>query len=95
MLADDRARPLLIDPGVPGVLGVDDDHGAVAALVQAAGAVDANLVLEARLRDALLEPLQQPFGVTVKAAVRPIGADKNMFAELAQSITSHRISQAV
>src|SRR5512145_480640 len=55
MLIEDAARALEIDGGIPRVLGVDDHHGPVPALVHAPGVVDADEAFEPALGGALLQ----------------------------------------
>jgi hypothetical protein len=63
---------------VPNRFGVDHHVRAVAALVQAAGAVDAHLGTQSSLGDPLFEPLEQTLRVAIVGAVRAIGADEDV-----------------
>src|SRR5205823_4428312 len=66
---------------VPDAIGINDEHRAVAALVEAAGLVDANG--DGRARDRL-HRLVQLHRRTVNRAIRPRDADKRMASELSR-----------
>ncbi|OJV41466.1 MAG: hypothetical protein BGO25_17355 [Acidobacteriales bacterium 59-55] len=55
MLGNDLVHVFQLDEAVPDRLGIDDDHGAMLALVETAGLVGANQVLEARILHSVLE----------------------------------------
>ncbi len=77
---------------VPDGLGIDDDDGAVLALVEAAGFVGADVVLEAGFLDGVLERCFKLFAALVKATgtgsgfVALVGADEDVVVEFWQSV---------
>jgi hypothetical protein len=68
VFADDLLGVLGLDVAVPDGLGVDDDDGAVLALVEAAGLVGADAALEAGLLQELLQDGEQGAGAVGGAA---------------------------
>lgn len=90
VLADDLDDVVQVHEAVPDGLGIDDDGGAVLALVEAAGLVCADVVLEAGGLDGVLEG-----GFELLAALRAaawavgglvalVGADEEVVLELWQ-----------
>jgi hypothetical protein len=61
---------------------------AVAALVQAAGAVDAHLGTQSSLGDPLFEAFEQTLRVAIEGAVGAIGADEDVFLVVCQVLDS-------
>ena len=55
MFGDDLVDVTRVDVAVPDGLGIDHDDGAVLALVEAAGFVGADMVLEAGFLDGIFE----------------------------------------
>lgn len=90
------ARKVFLEDGVgvgrlhtaiPHRLGVDHHVRAVAALVQAAGAVDAHQGTKSCFGDALLQPLEQAFRVAIEGAIGAVGADEYVFLVVCQRWT--------
>ena len=90
VLADDLGDVFDVHEAVPDGLGIDDDGGAMLALVEAAGLVGADLVLQAGLLDGVLEGgfelLAAPRAAawTRGALVALVGADEDVVLELWQ-----------
>jgi hypothetical protein len=68
VLLDDLFGVAGVGEAVPDGLGVDDHNGGVLALVEAAGLVDADLMLEASGLDGVFESAFELFAVFVRAA---------------------------
>ena len=68
VLGDDLADVVEVDEAVPDGLRIDDHDGAVLALVEAAGLVDADAVLEAGFLGGILQGGAELFAVLVAAA---------------------------
>jgi hypothetical protein len=81
-----------VDVAVPDRFGIDDDDGAVLALVEAAGFVRADVVLEAGFLDGVLESCFKLFASLGKATgtgggfVALVGADEDVVVEFWQSV---------
>src|SRR5216684_4054587 len=73
----------LLDPAIPDVVGIDDDHGAVTALGEAAGLVDAYGALPARLTSSVPEDLHETLGVALGRAGFTARADEHVTLVLA------------
>ena len=79
---------------IPDGLGIDHDDGPVLALVEAAGLVGADEMLEARIFDGVLESGLELFAATGKAArtggvlVALVGADKKVMLKFRQWLSS-------
>jgi hypothetical protein len=58
----------LLDPRIPDILWIDDDHGAMAALGEAAGLVDAHLDLLAGLSSRVPENLHVFLSIALRRA---------------------------
>jgi hypothetical protein len=90
VLADDLGDVLDVHEAVPDGLGIDDNDGAVLALVEAAGLVGADLVLQTGRLDGVLEGgfelLASPWAAawTRGALVALVGADEEVVLELWQ-----------
>ena len=88
VLGDDLLDVVEVDEAVPDGLGIDDHDRAVLALVEAAGFVDADAVLEAGGFDGVLEVAFEVFAVLVAAAgavrgfVALVEADEDVVVEL-------------
>jgi hypothetical protein len=82
VLLEDSVGVGRLHTAVPDRFGVDHHIRAVAALVQAASAVDAHLGTQSRLGDPLFQPFEQTFGVPVEGAVGAVGADEDVFLVL-------------
>src|SRR5687767_1274266 len=67
MLAHDAGCAFDVDARIPGILGIDDDHGAVPALVHASRVVHAHEPLEPGRTDAFLERLVHILGALLRA----------------------------
>jgi hypothetical protein len=84
MLGDDLIHVLEFDEAVPDCLGIDDDYGAMLALVEAAGLVGANQVLKAGILYSVLEGGFELFAALGKATrarrvlVALVGANEEM-----------------
>jgi len=84
VLLDDLVDVAGVNIAVPDGLGVDDNNGTVLALIQAAGLVGTDLVLEACVFDCILKRGFQLLGALRKAAgsggrlVPLVGANKDM-----------------
>src|SRR3984893_15371266 len=73
----------LLDPAIPDVVGIDHDHGAVTALGEAAGLVDAYGALLARLTSSVPEDLHETLGVALGRAGLTARADEHVTLVLA------------
>src|ERR1700730_197580 len=73
----------LLDPAIPDVVGIDHDHGAVTALREAAGLVDAYGTLLARLTSSVSEDLHETLGVALGRAGLTARADEHVTLVLA------------
>src|ERR1043166_3588549 len=73
----------LLHAAVPDVLGVDHDHGAVAALREAARLVDPDVLVAAGLGDFSAQVLHEPLDVAALGAVVAGGADEHVAVVLA------------
>ena len=88
VLGDDLVDVFEVDAAVPDGFGVDDDDGAVLALVEAGGLVGADGVFEAGFFDGVLEGGLELFAVLAAAAwaggvfVAVVVADEEMMFEL-------------
>jgi len=97
MLIDDLVHVLHLYEAVPYGLGIDDDHGAVLALVETAGLVGANDVLEAGLLEGILEGRLELFAALGKATgascvlVALVGTDKEMVLKFRHRSSSFRL----
>src|SRR6185295_12263445 len=80
---DDLVQVRLLHAGVPDVLGIDDDHRAVAALREAAGLVDADLLVSAGLGDLAAQHFHHLLHVTLGRARLAAGADEHVALVLA------------
>lgn len=84
VLGDDLFDVFKVNEAIPDGLGIDHDDGAVLALVEAAGLVGADEVLEASILDRVLEGRFELLAAMGKAAwtggrfVALVGADKDM-----------------
>jgi hypothetical protein len=91
VLLNDLADILQLHKAVPDRLGIDDNGGAVLALVQAPGLIGTNLVLQPSLLQCVLEggfELLSAPGATAwarGALVALVGADKDVVLELGQA----------
>ena len=87
VLLDDLFGVVGIGETVPDGFGIDDEDGAVLALIEATGLVDANAVLEAGGLDGILEGATEFLAVFVTTAgagggiVSLVEADKNVMFE--------------
>ena len=94
MFGDDLIDILELDKAVPDSLGIDDDHGAMLALVEAAGLVGPDHVLEAGTLDGVLEGRFELLAALRKAAwpggvlVSLVGADEQMMLKFRHWRTS-------
>src|SRR5258705_2302718 len=79
----DLLQVALLHAAVPDVLWVDDDHGAVAALREAAGLVDAHVLVAAGLEHLGAQVLHEPLDVAALGAVVAGGADEHVALVLA------------
>jgi hypothetical protein len=90
MLVDDLVDVFGVNEAVPDGVGIDDDNGAVLALVEAAELVSADFAFETSLLDRVLEGILQLFATLAGAAwagcvfVALIGADEEVVLELRQ-----------
>src|SRR5262249_51975206 len=67
---------------IPNIVGINNDHGAMAALVEAAGMIDAHAPLESRLGDERLQPAVNAAPIAVNlGAVVAAGADEDVALE--------------
>jgi hypothetical protein len=88
MFGDDLLDVFDVDEAVPDGFGIDDDYGAVLALVEAAGLVGADGVFEAGFFDGVLEGGLELFAMLGTAAgaggvfVAVIVADEEVMFEL-------------
>jgi hypothetical protein len=88
VLCDDLRHVLEFDEAVPDSLGVDDDGWAVLALVEAAGLVGADGVLEAGVFEGFLEGVFEFFASAGAATgtgggvVALVGADEDVVVKL-------------
>jgi hypothetical protein len=73
---------------VPDCFWIDHHVWAVAALVQAAGAVDAHLGTQPGLGDPLFKAFEQTLRVAIEGAVGAIGADEDVFLVVCQVVDS-------
>ncbi len=84
MFSDDLLDVFEVDEAVPDCLRIDDDDGTVLALVEAAGLVGADMVLEAGFFNGVFEGGFEFFAATGKATgaggafVAFIGADEDV-----------------
>src|SRR3954467_14103774 len=89
MLFDDLVHVRLVDIGIPGPLGVDDQHGTFFAAIHASGLVDAHLVFarETQLLDAAFCVVAHPLRAVIVAArlaiVALVAAEKDVIAVVA------------
>ncbi len=98
MLADDLLYVVRLDGPVPDVVGVNDDHGAEAALVEAAAFVDAHAASEGGfLCDCFLELAVDAPGVAVHpGAGVAVGADEDvLFEEVAGELRRRPLSGGI
>src|SRR5262245_6107867 len=79
----DLLKIRLLYPGVPDVVGIHDQHRAVAALREAAGLVDPDLGLEPRLHTLTAQPLHVRLDVGLRGAGLTARADEHVRAILA------------
>jgi hypothetical protein len=92
VFGDDLVDVAGMDVAVPDGFGIDDDDGAVLALVEAAGFVGADVVLESGFLDGVLERCFKLFAALGKAAgtcggfVALVGADEDVVVEFWQSL---------
>jgi hypothetical protein len=82
------------DVGIPNCLRVDDDHGPVATLVEAAGFVNADLLLQAQLGYFLSQSAEH-FLATLEGASLAGGADEYVLFEYFHLIRNQNRSAAV
>jgi hypothetical protein len=88
MLVDDLLYVFYVDEAVPDGVGVDDDDGAVFALVETAKLVGADLALQTGFLDGVLERLFQFFAALGAATgsggifIPLIGAEEEMMLKL-------------
>src|SRR5262245_3158775 len=75
---EDLLQVRLLDAAVPDVVGVHDDHRAVATLRETAGLVDADLGLAARLHGLVAQVLHELLDVALGRARIDGGADEDM-----------------
>jgi hypothetical protein len=84
VLFDNLVHIFQLDEAVPDRFGIDDDHGAMLALVEAAGLVGANQMLEAGVLYSVLEGGFELFSALGQAAgagcvlVALVGTDKEV-----------------
>jgi len=94
MFGDDLIHIFDLHKAVPDGLGIDHDDGAVLALVEAAGLVGADEMLETRFFDGVLESGFELLAATGKAArtggvlVALVGADKKVMLKFRQWLSS-------
>jgi hypothetical protein len=87
VLVDDLLGVVGVGEAVPDGFGIDDQNGAVLALIEAAGLIDADTVLEAGSFDGILEGTTEFFAVFVAATgagsgfVALVQADKEVTFE--------------
>lgn len=83
VLADDLVYVVRLDGPVPDVVGVDDDHGTKAALIEAAALVDADAPFQAWLaRDGFFELAVDAPGIAIHSGTGlAVGADENVLLE--------------
>ena len=90
MFGDDLLDVTRVDVAVPDGLGIDHDDGAVLALIEAAGLVGADVVLEAGFLDGVLEGRFELLAAVRKATgtgggfVALVGADEDVMVEFWQ-----------
>ena len=90
VLGDDLVDVFEVDEAVPDGLGIDDDDGAVLALVEATGFVGADVVLEAGFFDSVLEGWLELLAAAGKATgtgggfVTLVGTDEDVVVEFWQ-----------
>ena len=68
--------------GGPNRVGVDHQVGAMPALIEAARAIDTNLILQAGRGYSRLEAFEHLLGISIEGAEGAVGANKNMLAVL-------------
>jgi hypothetical protein len=96
VLFDNLVHIFQLDEAVPDRLGIDDDHGAMLALVEAAGLVGANQVLEAGILYSVLEGGFELFAALGKATragcvpVALVGANEEMVLKFRHRSPSFR-----
>lgn len=94
MFGDDFMHIFDLYKAVPDSLGIDHDDGAVLALVEAAGLVGTDQMLEARIFDGVLESGFELLAATGKATrtggvlVALVGADKEVMLKFRQWLSS-------
>ena len=87
VLGDDLVYVLELDESIPDGLGVDDDYGAVLALIEAAGLIGSDGVLEACLLEGFFEGIFEFFATAGPATgtgggvIALVGADEDMVVE--------------
>jgi hypothetical protein len=87
VFGDDLVYVLELDESVPDGLGVDDDHGAVLALIEATGLIGSDGVLEAALLEGFFEGVFEFFAAAEPATgprgriIALVGADEDMVVE--------------
>jgi hypothetical protein len=79
MLFENLVSIVRLNPSIPDALRIDDDDGAVAAMVKTTGTVDADGVSQAGFGYASLKTPEQAIRVAIEPAVRTVCADKDMF----------------
>ena len=94
VLGDDLVDVLEVDVAVPDGFGVDDDYGTMLALVEAAGLVGADVVLEAGFFDGVLEGWLELLTAVGEATwtrggfIALVGADEDVVVEFWQWLCS-------
>src|SRR5262249_50386342 len=79
VLAHDLVHILDLHAPVPDAFGIDDDHRAVAALIEAAAVIDAHRLVQPFGGDTLFEPRMDANPVAVNLrAIFAAGADENV-----------------
>jgi hypothetical protein len=92
VFGDDLVDVVGVNVAVPDSFGIDDDNGAMLALVEAAGFIGADEVLEAGFLDGVLERSFELLAALVKATgtgggfVALVGADEDVVVEFWQSV---------
>jgi hypothetical protein len=90
VLVDDLFHILQLDKTVPDRLGIDDDYGAMLALIEAAGLVGANQVLKTGILDSVLEGGLELFAALRQATgagcvlIALVGTDEEMVLKFRQ-----------
>ncbi len=82
MLFKDLINIIRLDIAIPDSLRIDNNDRAMAAMVQTAGAVDADRIAQTCIGYTPLQTAKQGIRVAVKPAVGSIGADEDMFLVL-------------